>query len=200
MLRVFLVFLSLFIVRPAWAQDPVILVVGDSLSAGYGIELEQGWVALLQQRLKKSGYSHKVVNASISGDTTSSGLKRLPEALNRLKPAVVIIELGANDGLRGQSIASARDNLAAMIRLGKDAHAKVLLIGIRLPPNFGSLYNRKFEQMYHQLAQQASVLLVPYLLQGVEDRHWMQEDQLHPLPKAQPYIMENVWKVLRGML
>lgn len=197
------IFLFLFVIlsgRPLWAADPVILVVGDSLSAGYGIELEQSWVALLQKRLKQEGYSYRVVNASISGDTTSAGLRRLPMALKQYLPAIVILELGGNDGLRGLSLGRTRDNLEQMVKLSRQVNAKVLLLGMRIPPNYGSQYTKGFEEIYRDLVKQYSLAFLPFFLEGVEGRQWMQADGIHPTAEAQPVLVRNVWPVLKDLL
>ncbi len=175
--------------------------MGDSLSAAYGIETSQGWVALLQQRLQVRGYDYRVVNASVSGDTTAQGLTRLPLELERHQPIVVILELGANDGLRGLSVAAMRQNLAQMIVLSQKAGARVLLAGIYLPPNYGPEYTRRFAAVYPWLARRYRLPLVPFLLAGVaEHRDWMQADGLHPLAMAEPRVLENVWSKLAPLL
>lgn len=175
--------------------------MGDSLSAAYGIETSQGWVALLEQRLQSEGYDWRVVNASVSGDTTAQGLTRLPLELARHRPAVVILELGANDGLRGLSVTAMRGNLARMIGLSEKAGAKVLLVGIYLPPNYGPEYTREFAAVYPRLAREYRLPLVPFLLAGVaEHRDWMQADGLHPLAMAEPRVLDNVWIKLEPLL
>lgn len=175
--------------------------MGDSLSAAYGIETEQGWVALLARRLEAEGYTYRVVNASVSGDTTAQGLTRLPLALTQHHPAIVILELGANDGLRGLSLAAMRENLARMITLSKKAGAEVLLVGIYLPPNYGPEYTQKFVMVYPRLAREYRLPLVPFLLAGVaEHRDWMQSDGLHPIAAAEPRVLDNVWVELKPLL
>lgn len=175
--------------------------MGDSLSAAYGIETSQGWAALLSQRLAARGYDYTVINASISGDTSAQGLTRLPLELQRHRPVIVILELGANDGLRGLSLAAMRENLGRMITLSQQAGAKVLLVGIYLPPNYGPDYTQKFAAVYPQLAREYHLPLVPFLLAGVaEHRDWMQADGLHPLPMAEPQVLDNVWIKLEPML
>lgn len=179
----------------------VILVMGDSLSAAYNIDPAQGWVAQLQQRLKTSGYDYTVVNASISGETTSGGLTRLPGALKEHAPAVVIIELGANDGLRGLPIQVVRDDLSKMVGASKQAGAKVLLVGMLLPPNYGGPYTEAFSQTYKDLAEQYKLPLVPFLLMGVaEHRDLMQPDGMHPIAKAESQVLDNVWPTLKPLL
>jgi acyl-CoA thioesterase-1 len=200
-MRKFLLLFLILLGSAAAAAPPVILVVGDSLSAGYGIEVRDGWVALLEKRLAAQGYPHRVVNASISGDTSAGGRARLTAALKRHRPAVVILELGANDGLRGLSLAQTRANLAAMIEGAQAAGARVLLIGIHLPPNYGPAYTRKFHAQYAGLANRYRTALVPFLLEGVAlDRALMQPDGLHPRAAAQPRLLDNVWPALEPLL
>jgi len=185
----------------ARADAPVILVVGDSLSAAYGIRLEQGWVALLQARLEAEGYGHRVVNASASGETTGGALARLPRALARQRPAVVILELGGNDGLRGLPIGDVRGNFEDLIRLSREAEARVLLIGMRIPPNYGPAYTQTFHELYGDLARQHGLPLVPFFLDGIAlDDSLMQDDGLHPAASAQPKLLELVWPELKPLL
>jgi acyl-CoA thioesterase-1 len=173
------------------------LVYGDSLSAAYGIPREQGWVTLLQQRLQKQGYPHQVVNASISGETTSGGLSRIQAALDQHKPDIVLLELGANDGLRGLPVAAMQKNLTAMIEASQKAGAEVLLIGIMIPPNYGSAYTRQFSESFPTLAKRYKLPLIPFLLEGVAGKRDLTlDDGLHPTASAQSLILENVWKVL----
>lgn len=179
----------------------VILIVGDSLSAAYGISKKTAWPKLLQQKLAQLGYDYQVVNASISGDTTAGGLNRLPQTIEREQPEVVVIELGANDGLRGLSLIQAMDNLDRMILHSRQSGARVLLLGMRLPHNYGAEYGQKFQQIYLDVAQKRGVSLVPFFLQGVaETRAMMQADGLHPSAAAQPMILENVWEGLVPLL
>ena len=179
----------------------MILVLGDSLSAGYGISTNSGWVALLQQRLEQQGYRQRVVNASISGDTTSGGLARLPQALAQHRPQLVILELGANDGLRGLPLEEMRRNLATIIDKSREQGATLLLAGVRLPPNYGALYVKTFHDVYRQLARNHKVAFVPYLLTGVSGRaNLMQADGLHPRANAQRLILDNVWPHLLPIL
>ena len=185
----------------AGAETPTILVLGDSLSAAYGIPAEQGWVNLLQRRLVENGLPHRVVNASISGDTTSGGLSRLPAALERERPTLVVLELGANDGLRGQSLDAMADNLARMIELSQQAGARVALAEMRIPPNYGPAYTQKFQAAFGELATRYEIPLIPFLLDGVAgDRTLIQDDGLHPSAEAQPQILDNVWPVLEPLL
>jgi acyl-CoA thioesterase I len=186
------------------AEAPVVLIVGDSLSAEYGIKAGDGWVALLQARLKAQKKPHRVVNASISGDTTAGGRSRLPAALRTHKPAIVVIELGGNDALRGLPLASTRDNLLAMARAAQAAGAKVVVVGMQVPPNYGAAYGREFEGLFAEVAKQAKTGLVPFLLKGVADRadslDWFQPDRIHPLAKAHPQMLDNVWPALKPLL
>lgn len=176
-------------------------MLGDSLSAAYGIEQEAGWVSLLQKRLGAGDYPHQVINASISGDTTIGGLNRLPLAIQQHKPAVLIIELGGNDGLRGLGFQQTRRNLEQMVRLGLEAESRVLLLGMMLPPNFGKAFTEKFLGIYQQVSAQTAVPLVPFFLDGVADRpEWMQADNIHPNGDGQPVMLENVWRELEPLL
>lgn len=187
-------------VGPVSAKQ-TLLVMGDSLSAAYNLPTEQGWVALTAARMKSSHPNWRVVNASISGETTSGGLSRLPAALKQHKPALVIIELGANDGLRGLPLLQTRGNLSKMIRLSKAQGAKVLLIGIQMPPNYGPVYTKGFAAIFPELAKQEKTALLPFLLQPIAlDRAYFLPDQLHPNAKGQIKLRDHVWPVLRGML
>lgn len=184
-----------------------ILVWGDSLSAAYGIPVEEGWVQLLQNKLNKQfdkqsdATAIEVINGSISGETTAGGLSRLADALELHQPDIVILELGANDGLRGISLNTMRDNLQAMITLAKDNDAQILLAGIILPPNFGPVFMEQFTNTYKTLAEENELPFLPFLLEGVAlDFDLMQADGLHPNAKAQPKILDNVWEVLEPML
>ena len=183
------------------AAQRVVLVVGDSLSAAYGIDQDAGWVALLQRRLEKEYPGYRVVNASISGDTTRGGLGRIGTALNTHTPAVVVVELGGNDGLRGLSLKEMRTNLSAMISKSLAVNARVLLVGMRIPPNYGPLYTREFATIFTDLAKQFEIAYVPFLLDGVAlDPQLLQGDGLHPLAVAQPRLLENVWPHLAPLL
>lgn len=185
----------------AVASDRTILVFGDSLSAALGIRAEQGWVELLARRLQSQGYGYEVVNASVSGETSAGGLQRLPRALDLHHPAIVILELGANDGLRGLPVAATRANLAQMVRLSQAQGARVLLIGIRLPPNYGPRYGDEFAAVYSALAEQNHLPLVPFLLQDVAlNPKLMQEDGMHPNADGEPVVLENVWPRLKPLL
>jgi acyl-CoA thioesterase I len=176
-----------------------ILVFGDSLSAGYGIALEQSWPNLLQKELARTQSQFNVVNASISGETTIGGMQRISKALQQHGPAIVIVELGANDGLRGYNLADTERNLDKIIAQSKRSKAKVLLIGMQLPPNYGEAYETKFREMYQQLAKKHRILLLPFLLEGVTANQF-QPDNLHPIADAQQHIMLNVLQELKHLL
>lgn len=183
------------------AEPPVLLILGDSLSAGYGMDREQSWVSLLDTRLKEGGYSYRIFNSSISGDTSQGGLARLPRLLERYQPKIVIIELGANDGLRGIDPVVTRENLTRMIKQSQAAGARVLLAGIKLPPNYGNAYLQKFESIYSDLAREFDTLLVPFFMDGVAlQPDLLQADNIHPNEKGQPVLLDNVWKVLQPAL
>lgn len=183
---------------------PRILVLGDSLSAEYGLARGEGWVALLEQRLRDQKLPHQVLNASISGDTTAGGRARLPALLKAPGPNYVIIELGGNDALRGLPLDSSRANLLAMAHAAKAAGAKVLLLGMQVPPNYGASYGREFAGLFEQVAKQEKTALVPFLLKGVADRPdaeaWFQPDRIHPKAQAHPLMLELVWAQLKPLL
>jgi acyl-CoA thioesterase-1 len=182
-------------------EPPVLLILGDSLSAGYGMDRERSWVTLLDLRLQEYGYSYRILNSSISGDTSQGGLARLPRLLDRYKPEIVIIELGANDGLRGINPDITRNNLTNMIQQSQRIGARVLLAGIKLPPNYGTTYLEKFESMYAELANEFETLLVPFFMEGVAMRpDLLQADNIHPNEKGQPVLLENVWTILEPVL
>ncbi|WP_131782018.1 arylesterase [Legionella gresilensis] len=189
----------IFIIAPLYAKT--ILVLGDSLSAGFGIEDGKGWVNLLNERLKKESLPYQVVNYSTSGDTTANGLAKLSDALAKYRPNIVIIELGANDGLRGLSIADIKRNLEKLIIKSQERSAKVLLLATLLPPNYGSAYLNKYKQIYMDLANQYQVRLIPMFLEGVAGHpNAMQSDGLHPNEEAQAKILDNIWPTLQQML
>lgn len=190
-------------VVPATAADrnPTVLVLGDSLSAGYGMSEQESWVSLLRDRLAAREYGYEVVNASLSGDTTGGGLRRLPRALALHRPAIVIIELGGNDGLRGTPIKVMRGNLAKMIELSRDAGAEVILAGMQIPTNYGSRYTQAFTAVYPGLARQYGVELIEFFLARVAlDLSLIQVDGIHPTAEAQPLLLDNVWPVLEKKL
>lgn len=183
------------------ADAPVVLVVGDSLSAEYGLQRGAGWVALLAQRLRDRGLPHHVQNASISGDTTSGGASRLPALLREHQPAVVVIELGGNDALRGLPLHLTRDNLARMVRESRAAGAEPVVVGMQIPPNYGPAYARQFEALFADVAQAGNAALVPFLLDGIAlDEAMFQADRIHPNEQAQPTLLDNVWPVLEPLL
>ena len=183
------------------ATAGTILIVGDSISAAFGLDTRLGWVSLLEQRLKEQGYDDKVVNASISGDTSAGGLARLPALLAEHKPEVVIVELGGNDGLRGQLPAQLKQNLAGMIDASQQAGAKVLLLGMQLPPNYGARYTQSFAAVYAELGKEKKVTLVPFFLEGVGGKpELMQADRIHPAAGAQGLLLDNVWPALKPLL
>ena len=196
-----LLLLLCFILSGTAHAAPVILVFGDSLSAGYGLAAHQAWPDLLQQRLSASQQKWRVVNASISGETTAGGLTRLPAALAQYRPAIVILALGANDGLRGLPLNSMQTNLDAMITLIRKSGARTLLVGVRLPSNYGISYTVKFQQTFVTLSQRHHIALVPSLLAGIETRpELFQADGLHPVALAESAVMENVWRELLPLL
>ena len=185
----------------ARTADGTILVFGDSISAGYGIKAGEGWAALLQKRLASQGYGYRVVNASVSGETTSGGSARLSRALELHTPRVLVLELGANDGLRGLPLDVSRSSLAAMIESAQANDAKVLLLGMRIPPNYGPRYAEGFARMYVELAKKYKVPLVPFFMEKVALRSdLMQSDGLHPTAAAQPLLLDTVWPALRPLL
>jgi acyl-CoA thioesterase-1 len=198
-----LILLILFAANvPARAETPVILVFGDSISAGFGLtHVEQGWVALLQTRLKHEDYGYQVVNASVSGETTAGGLARLPRALNLHQPRIVILELGGNDGLRALPIEQMRANLTRMAELAAAAGAKVLLLGMRIPPNYGPEYTEQFHACYTDLARDKKLSFVPFLLSDVAQfPNLMQADGIHPNELGQPKLLASVWPSLQALL
>ncbi|WP_312515786.1 arylesterase [Stutzerimonas nitrititolerans] len=187
-----------------WAQGALAgtaLVVGDSISAAFGLETSQGWVHLLQQRLNDGEHDYRVVNASISGDTSAGGLARLPALLSEHEPDIVIIELGGNDGLRGQPPAQLKRNLAAMVEMSQEADARVLILGMLMPPNLGKRYTEAFAKVFPEVASEHNVPLVPFLLEGVAGvPSMMQSDQVHPTAEAQSKLLDNVWSALNPLL
>jgi acyl-CoA thioesterase I len=200
--RRFVLFVLLVASVSAQAETPVILVLGDSISAGYGLaRVEQGWVALLQTRLKDQEYGYQVVNASVSGETTAGGLARLPRALLLHQPKIVILELGGNDGLRALPVAQMRANLVRMADLAAAAGAEVLLLGMRMPPNYGPDYTEQFRLSYSDVARDKKLPLVPFLLNGIAlFPNLMQADGIHPNELGQPKLLDNVWPSLKPLL
>ncbi len=180
---------------------PTLLVLGDSISAAFGIEQSQGWVSLLSQQLQNHQYRMQVINASISGETTQGGLQRLPSLLEKHKPVIVIVELGGNDGLRGLQLSMIESNLREIIETIKAENATIVLTGIHLPPNYGQIYTEKFYQIYQDLAKQQKVTLVPFLMDGVaRNNALMQADGIHPTAEAQPVMLNNVWELLQPLI
>ncbi|MEK8033501.1 arylesterase [Ideonella sp. DXS29W] len=198
------VVLAVLAVPAQAAPAPKLLVVGDSLSAEYGLARGTGWVALLSERLAREKFAVEVVNASISGDTTAGGCSRLPGLLKTHTPKVVVIELGGNDALRGLPLAQTRDNLASMVRSARAAGAQVLLAGMQVPPNYGRQYTADFSKGFEEVARAEGSALVPFLLKGIADRpdadEWFQSDRIHPLAKAHPTILDNVWPTLKPLV
>jgi acyl-CoA thioesterase I len=183
------------------AARPTIAVLGDSLSAEYGLPRDTGWVALLRQRLASERIDYSVANASISGDTTSGGLARLPLVMQRIKPSIVIVELGANDALRGVPLTTTESNLRAILEQIRKGDAKPVLVGMYVPPNYGPDYTKNFHAMYGQLSKDLNVPLVPFLLAGLADKpELFQADQIHPTQQAQPLLLDNVWPTLKPLL
>jgi acyl-CoA thioesterase-1 len=196
-----LAFVLILFTASAYSASKTILVLGDSLSAEYGLARGAGWVGLMEKRLKDEKIDAMIINASVSGETTSGGRTRLPSLLARYHPSIVIIELGANDGLRGLPVATAEANLNAMITSAQKANAQVLLIGMKIPPNYGRAYTERFSAMYAKLANEKKTMLVPFLLQGVADRDELfQADRIHPTADAQPKLLNNVWPHLKQLL
>jgi len=185
----------------ATAAEKSILVFGDSLSAAYGIAQSRGWVALLGEKLKRERPDYSVANASISGETSAGGLARIDAALERHKPTVVIVELGANDGLRGLPLAQMKANLGTIIEHARNSGARVLLVGMKLPPNYGPEYTEAFEKAFAEVAKRYKVALLPFLLEGFAEKpDYFQADRIHPNEKAQPLILERVWRALQPLL
>jgi acyl-CoA thioesterase-1 len=186
----------------AFAQvGPAIIVLGDSLSAAYGMEISQSWPSLLQERLTENGYAYRVFNSSITGDTTQGGLARLPRLLEKHQPDIVVLELGGNDGLRGLPIEVTNQNLSSMIEQSQSAGSKVILAEMRIPPNYGRTYTEKFNSMFTTLTEQYGIALLPFLLQDIAlEPGLMQSDGIHPTARAQPLILEQVWIVLQPLL
>jgi acyl-CoA thioesterase-1 len=191
----------MLVVLPSYSASKSLLVLGDSLSAEYGLPRGSGWVSLMQQRILDEKIDASIVNASISGETTSGGRTRLSALLKQHKPAVLILELGGNDGLRGLSLAATQANLREMIREATTSGARVLLVGMQVPPNYGLDYSKRFTAMYQGLARERGVKLVPFLLEGLEDTDkFFQPDRIHPNQRSQPVMLDNVWPALRPLL
>lgn len=200
--RFLLLLFAVLFCAAAGAADKTILVWGDSISAGFGLDADTGWVHLLEQRLQSQGSTYNVVNASVSGETTAGGLSRLPAALDKVHPDIVLIELGGNDGLRAQSLEAMRANLDKMLDLSAAARARPVLFEMYIPPNYGPVYAGRFTKVFDELAQQRKVPLVPFFLAslvGERDR-WFQDDGIHPNAQAQPQLLEAVWPTLAPLL
>jgi acyl-CoA thioesterase-1 len=194
----------LFLVSATAAQattSPTILIFGDSLSAGYGIDVDQSWGALLQQRLAEQGYEHRVVNASISGETTEGGVAQIDRAIEDFSPQLIILELGGNDGLRGFPPSRIKENLGAIAQRARDSGAEVVLLGIRIPPNYGPRYTQAFEAVYSEIARELDIRWIEFFMEGVAlNDDLLQEDRIHPNAAAQPILLDNAWPVIRDTL
>jgi len=183
------------------AEPPTILVFGDSLSAGYGIDIDQSWVTLLQQRLEETGYEHRVVNASISGETTAGGATRIDTAIVTFEPELIILELGANDGLRGFPTASIRSNIEIIARRARDSGAEVVLLGIRIPTNYGVRYTQAFEAVFSDVATDLEIRWIEFFMDGIAlNDELLLEDRIHPNAEAQPMLLDNAWPIIRATL
>ncbi|HLP80733.1 MAG TPA: arylesterase [Nitrosomonas sp.] len=198
---IILIIVGMLMPPVSFAAPKTILVFGDSLSAGYGMPAESGWVYLLTQRVQSKFAEYQIINASISGETALGGRNRIRQALQQHRPDIIILELGANDGLRGASIKSIHDNLATIIEICRQNNTLVLLVGMQLPPNYGITYTQKFQAVFAQLAENYQIKLIPFLLAGFGDKHeFFQADGIHPNEMAQHQIVENIWEVLQIML
>ena len=183
------------------AETPTVVIFGDSLSAGYGIEVDQSWVALLQARLNEQGYEHRVINASISGETTEGGATRIESALSDFSPALIILELGGNDGLRGFPAARMKANLAKIVERAKESGAAVVLLGIRIPSNYGARYSAEFEGVFRQISEDFGVQWIEFFMEGIAlNDELLQDDRIHPNAEAQPMLLENAWPIIRATL
>lgn len=201
MSRIWILLLAVSLAGPVRAEAPVVLVIGDSLSAAYGIDSDAGWVALLAERLQSAGHPHRVVNASIVGDTTQGGVERLPRALRVHQPEVVIIELGGNDGLRGFPPARIRDNLEQIIVRAKASGAAVVLLGIRIPSNYGARYSASFEAVYRDVSEKLGIEWIEFFMEGIAlNDALLQEDRIHPNAEAQPLLLDNAWPIIERAL
>jgi acyl-CoA thioesterase-1 len=201
-MRKMLTLLVLLLAANSYSADsPTVLVFGDSLSAGYGIDVDQSWTALLQSRLEQQGYEHRVVNASISGDTTEGGAARIEQALNSFQPALIILELGGNDGLRGIPSDRMKANLAKIIQTSTEFGAAVVMLGIRIPPNYGPRYSTAFENVYRELAAEYQVPWIEFFMEGIAlNKELMQDDGIHPNAAAQTVLLDNAWSMINDAL
>ena len=180
---------------------PTVLIFGDSLSAGFGVDVDQSWATLLQQRLEEQGYEHRVVNASISGETTEGGAAQIENAIRTFTPELIILELGGNDGLRGFPPARIRDNLRAIARKARESGADVVLLGIRIPTNYGARYTRQFEAVYSEVAGELDIDWIEFFMEGIAlNDELLQDDRIHPNAAAQPILLDNAWPVIRDTL
>jgi len=196
-----ILFTSVLVAISTAASAGTILVFGDSLSAGYGLPQDKSWVHLLETRLRDERLNYTVANASVSGETTAGGVRRIPDALKQHQPDIVVIELGANDGLRGQNLDVMRQNLEAMIDASRKASAQVLLVGMRLPPNYGMSYTEKFQQAFADIARAKKTAFVPFLFEGFgEDGRYFQADRVHPTSEAQALMLDTIWTGLKPLL
>ena len=186
---------------PAWASERTLLILGDSLSAGYGLDRKDSWPSLLEERLRQGKFNWRTVNASVSGETSAGGRSRIQQAIRQYKPDLLILALGANDGLRGLPLTEMKRNLAAIIVLAKQQKSRILLLGMQLPPNYGAAYSKEFAATFASLAREQRVALVPFMMEGFADQPaYFLPDGLHPNQTAQPLIMETVWRALRPLL
>jgi acyl-CoA thioesterase-1 len=201
MRRILALFICLYAAAANAASVPTVLVFGDSLSAGYGIDVDQSWTALLQSRLQAQGYEHRVINASISGETTEGGKTRIVSALENFEPEVLILELGGNDGLRGFPPEVMKENLRTIIRTAEESGTSVVLLGIRIPPNYGQRYTQAFEGVYRELADELDIRWIEFFMDGVAlNDELMQDDGIHPNAEAQPLLLDNAWPIIREAL
>jgi acyl-CoA thioesterase-1 len=201
MRKMLTLFVLLLAANSYGADSPTVLVFGDSLSAGYGIDVDQSWTALLQSRLEQQGYEHRVVNASISGDTTEGGASRIEQALNTFEPALIILELGGNDGLRGIPSDRMKANLGKIIQASTESGAAVVMLGIRIPPNYGPRYSTAFENVYRELAAEHQVPWIEFFMEGIAlNKELMQDDGIHPNAEAQTVLLDNAWPMINDAL
>lgn len=201
-MRKILTLVVLLVATNAQATDaPTVLIFGDSLSAGFGIDVDRSWTALLQQRLEEQGYEHRVVNASISGETTEGGAARIDSAIGTFSPDLIILELGGNDGLRGFPPTRIKDNLETIARRARDSGAGVVLLGIRIPTNYGTRYTQAFEAVYADVADELEIRWIEFFMEGVAlNDELLQEDRIHPNVEAQPILLDNAWPIIRATL